>query len=118
VDVEVQVTGDWAGLMLRFNDPKHYLSFLINPVQGQYRCDERNGDQRIVLATGQVEVRDATRLGARLENQGITLFVDDQIVEMLTASSPPPDPRYGLIVRAERNPTTAVFRNLTIRALN
>lgn len=90
VDVEVQVTGDWAGLMLRFNDPKHYLSFLINPVQGQYRCDERNGDQQIVLATGQVEVRDATRLGARLENQGITLFVDDQIVEMLTASSPPP----------------------------
>ncbi len=118
VDVEVQVTGDWAGLMLRFNDPKRYLSFLINPVQGQYRCDERNGGQRIVLATGQLEVRDTTRLGARLENQRITLFVNDQVVEMLTVSSPPPDPRYGLIVRAERNPTTAVFQNLTIRALN
>jgi len=118
VEVDVQVTGDWAGLMLRFNDPKHYLSFLINPVQGLYRCDERNDRQRKLLVEDQIEFRDSTRLGVRLENQQITLQINDQVVEVLAVASPPPDPRYGLIVRAERNPTTATFRNLVIRALS
>ncbi len=118
VEVDVQVTGDWAGLMLRFNDPKHYLSFLVNPVQGLYRCDERNDRQRKLLVEDQIELRDSNRLGVRLENQKITLQINDQVVEVLTVVSPPPDPRYGLIVRAESNPTTATFRNLVIRALS
>ncbi len=118
VEVDVQVTGDWAGLMLRFNDPKRYLSFLVNPVQGLYRCDERNDRQRKLLVEDQIELRDSNRLGVRLENQKITLQINDQVVEVLTVVSPPPDPRYGLIVRAERNPTTATFRNLVIRALS
>ncbi len=118
VEVDVQVTGDWAGLMLRFNDPKRYLSFLVNPVQGLYRCDERNDRQRKLLIEDQIELRDSNRLGVRLENQKITLQINDQVVEVLTVVSPPPDPRYGLIVRAESNPTTATFRNLVIRALS
>jgi hypothetical protein len=118
VEVDVQVTGDWAGLMLRFNDPKRYLSFLFNPVQGLYRCDERNDRQRKLLVEDQIELRDSNRLGVRLENQKITLQINDQVVEVLTVVSPPPDPRYGLIVRAESNPTTATFRNLVIRALS
>jgi hypothetical protein len=118
VEVDVQVTGDWAGLMLRFNDPKRYLSFLVNPVQGLYRCDERNDRQRKLLVEDQIELRDSNRLGVRLENQKITLQINDQVVEVLTVVSPPPDPRYGLIVRAESNPTTATFRNLVIRALS
>ncbi|OAN42831.1 molecular chaperone DnaJ [Chloroflexus islandicus] len=117
IEVEASVIGDWGGLMLRFNGPQRYLSFAINPASGQFRCDERNGDQRTLLAEGAFTFTERTRLSARLEGQSIELRINDQVVSIVTSATPPPDARYGLLARAERNATTATFSNLVIRAL-
>ncbi|WP_322488731.1 J domain-containing protein [Chloroflexus sp.] len=117
IEVVASVVGDWGGLMLRFNGPQRYLSFLINPVSGQFRCDERNGDQRTLLAEGAFTFTERTRLSARLEGQSIELRINDQVVSIVTSAAPPPDARYGLLARAERNATTATFSNLVIRTL-
>jgi hypothetical protein len=117
IEVEVSVAGDWAGLMFWFNSPQRYISFLINPAQGQYRCDERNNEQRSVLAEGTISLARSNRLTVRLTDQTIALQINDQVVDTLTITSLNPDPRYGLLVRAERNPTTATFSTLTLRTI-
>ncbi len=117
IEVEASVIGDWGGLMLRFNGPQRYVSFVINPASGQFRCDERNGEQRTLLAEGAIILAERTRLSARLEGQSIELRINDQVVSIVTSATPPPDARYGLLARAGQNATTATFSNLVIRAL-
>lgn len=117
IEVTVDVRGDWAGLMLRFNDPQHYIRFLVNPANDTFRCDERNGDQRTLFADGSVSLGERTRLVARLEGETVELWINDQRVGKINSATPAADTRYGFVALAERTPTTAIFRDLVIRAL-
>ncbi|GIV89421.1 MAG: molecular chaperone DnaJ [Chloroflexus sp.] len=117
IEVTVDVRGDWAGLMLRFNDPQHYIRFLVNPANDTFRCDERNGDQRTLFAEGSVSLGERTRLVARLEGETVELWINDQQVGKINSATPAADTRYGFVALAERTPTTAIFRDLVIRAL-
>lgn len=121
VGVDVEVRGGRAGLLLRFND-RNFLAYMVDPNEGSYRLTQVIGGRSTIIREERhpsIRVGDGARnrLAARLENNQISLRMNGQIVAELSVAEPPPTARYGMVAAATDARATALFRNLTLRAL-
>lgn len=121
VGVDTQIRGGGAaGLLLRFVDGNNYLAFLIDPLEGSYRLEQRRGGGTTILLQEQtraIQTGEETfnRLIARLEGNTVELFINDQPVADIIVDVESTQ-LYGLVATARDIPAEASFDNLEVRA--
>lgn len=122
VGVDVEVRGGRAGLLLRSND-RNFLAYIVDPREGSYQLLRSSGGRSTVLLEEQhpaviVGEGAQNRLAARLENDRVSLRMNDEVVADLSLTDPPPTARYGMVARATEAEVVALFRDLVIRSLD
>lgn len=120
IGVDVDIVGDAAGLALRFADGTNYIAFLVDPAPGTYRIERVLGGGRSILSQGAsaaINGDASNRLVAHLRDDSLQVYVNGNQVDTVQLRGVALADRFGLLASSSQNDTTAVFRNLEIRAL-